>query len=188
MTRKSNNNKREAQLKKHLGSKGIAVFVDTYKKYHEGIDGGEWVDLETFDSGEEFFDFCVNVLHNDEKSPELMFADYNFIEHSAFGECGDLYLAKLLIEFVKYDEDDRQKIVEYLEYHSCGVCEESLDDILDKCLYCGDFMEYANEMAEDMLDCYNVPDEIRCYFDYDKFAHRLEMDCFVTDNFVFSVY
>ena len=52
-----------------------SVYVGTYAKYNSGSLKGEWLDLDNYDSYDEFKDAC-NSLHADEEDPELMFQDW----------------------------------------------------------------------------------------------------------------
>ena len=62
-----------------------AVYVGTYAKYNNGSLGGAWIDLTTFDSYDEFVDWCRTVLHGDEDDPELMFQDYENFPSAYYG-------------------------------------------------------------------------------------------------------
>ena len=52
-----------------------SLYCGTYAKYNDGDLSGMWVDLSTFDSYDDFINFC-KAFHADEYDPELMFQDY----------------------------------------------------------------------------------------------------------------
>lgn len=52
-----------------------SLYCGTYAKYNDGDISGLWIDLSTFDSYNDFIDFC-KAYHVDEEDPELMFQDY----------------------------------------------------------------------------------------------------------------
>ena len=47
-----------------------AIYCGTYGKYNSGNFSGIWVDVSTFDSYEDFENFCL-AIHADEENPEI---------------------------------------------------------------------------------------------------------------------
>ena len=75
-------------LKKHEqtnGSDSPALYCGTYGKYNSGNFSGIWVDVSTFDSYEDFVNFCL-AIHADESEPELMYQDYENMPGSLYHE------------------------------------------------------------------------------------------------------
>lgn len=48
-----------------------SVYVGTYGKYNDGSLCGLWIDLSSFNSYDDFIEFC-KAIHADEEDPELM--------------------------------------------------------------------------------------------------------------------
>lgn len=155
-----------------------SLYVGTYKKYNSGSLEGAWVDLTEFANEEEFYDFC-RELHKDEDDPKFMFQDYQGFPERLYGECCDV---SRIYEWFSYSEDERDVIEEYWNEVSSSA---SPDDILNNLIYEGDFDDFAEEQAEEMLACSNADDCLRRYFDYKSFARDLELDYNVTTHYVF---
>lgn len=147
-----------------------AVYVGTYAKYNEGSLDGAWIDLTTFDSYDEFRDWCCNVLHGDENDPELMFQDYENFPSAYYGESG---LNEELWDYIDAIKDHDKEMVD-------AVLEDgySLSD-LDDAYVCPDC-----DSMEDVA--YQILDEIgfeafskstwESVFDYDHFGRELRWD------------
>ena len=61
---------REERLKPYLVESlddQPAVYCGTYRKYNNGSLDGAWLELEAFDSYEEFLEICA-LLHDDEEA------------------------------------------------------------------------------------------------------------------------
>lgn len=153
-----------------------SVYCGTYGKYNGGSLFGQWIDLTTFDSYDDFANYC-RALHADEEDPELMFQDYENFPREFYDEC--------------LSRKDFDRIREYIE-----LCEDNNKEAVDAWLsICGpsdmggfedayqgkwdseeDFAEYIfNECYCDSLR--HMPDNIRNYIDYKAFAR----DIFVSD-------
>jgi antirestriction protein len=61
------------------------IYVGTYHKYNSGSIAGKWLDLEDYDSKDDFHEACEE-LHADEDDPELMFQDYEGIPEQYISE------------------------------------------------------------------------------------------------------
>lgn len=88
-----------------------AVYVGTYGKYNAGSLKGAWLNLEDYDSKEEFMK-AAHELHKDEDDPELMFQDYQNFPDEFYGES---YLPEKLWEWLKLSEDERKVYAAYVE-------------------------------------------------------------------------
>ena len=62
-----------------------ALYCGTYGKYNSGNLRGMWVDLSTFDSYDDFVNFC-KAIHADENDPELMYQDFENMSRSLYHE------------------------------------------------------------------------------------------------------
>lgn len=148
-----------------------AVYVGTYGKYNGGSLDGMWVDLSSFDSYDEFIEFC-HILHRDEHDPELMFQDYENFPQEWYSES-------------MMDEATFDKIKEYAECDN----REAVDAFI--CLYGADF--YTKEKFDEMymgewederdfaehifFECYDtraIPEEILHYYiDFEAYARNI---------------
>ena len=166
-----------------------SVYCGTYGKYNDGNLYGQWIDLTTFDSYDDFADYC-RALHADEEDPELMFQDYENFPREFYDEC--------------LSRKDFDRIREYIELYEDNKDKEAVDAWLSICspsdmgsfsdAYQGkwdseeDFAEYIfNECYCDSLR--HMPDNIRNYIDYKAFARDIFIcDYTFEDGHVFSNY
>ena len=63
----------------------------------------------------------------------------------------------------------------------------SVEEIADRLVYSGDSNEYFDELAEEALSDYNVPNFLQFCFDYEKWREMCGYDYRVTRNFVFTL-
>lgn len=66
---------------------------------------------------------------------------------------------------------DLDQVSDYLDMFRL----EDLDGYDDAHTGCDDFSEYAQSLADDCL-LHSVPDDVKSYFDYDRFEHDLSFD------------
>ena len=162
-------------LKKHEqtnGSDSPALYCGTYGKYNSGNFSGIWVDVSTFDSYEDFENFCL-AIHADESEPELMYQDYenmpDSLYHESMGEEGFNKIA----EYCELCDDYSVSAVDdFLEWDST----EDLDNMHDAYVGVYDSREdFAREIVSDCYDIENIMGNLACYFDYEAFARDLFM-------------
>ena len=85
-----------------------ALYVGTYGKYNGGSTKGGWVDIVSFQNGEDFIKFCTNELHSDESDPELMFQDFENFPEYLYGET---MTAKGIDEIMQwYKEENEERV------------------------------------------------------------------------------
>lgn len=172
-----------AEYKAHVtgDQNAPSLYVGTYGKYNGGSIAGAWVDLSTFSDGEEFFKFC-KALHGDERDPEFMFQDYQNFPSSLYSECmGIKDLDKIISLFSEYSDDEREIIFEYWEENDANA---EPQDILDSLVYTGDFDDYANDVADELIG--DNDSILAQYFNYSAFARDLKFDYTVTSHYVFT--
>lgn len=158
-----------------------SLYVGTYGKYNNGSIAGAWVDLSTFSDGEEFFKFC-QALHGDEPCPELMFQDYQNFPSSLYRESmGIADIDKIIDLFSDYSADEIEIIGEYWEENDAHA---EPQHILDSLVFTGDFDDYANEMADELIG--DNDSFLARYFNYSAFARDLKFDYTVTSHYVFE--
>ncbi len=165
-----------------------AVCVGTYHKYNCGSIFGMWLDLTTFADYDEFCAVC-RFLHRDEADPELMCQDYeNFpAEWYTEGFMSEEEFDKIQ-EFAELDDDEREAFQAYIDFK----CDSSLDIDDFREAYQGEWdseEEYARHIVEEcgMLD--NVPESLKEYFDFERYADDLfRWDYEFIDDYVFRCY
>ena len=149
-----------------------AVYVGTYGKYNSGSLQGEWVNLDDFDSKEEFLTYCIQTLHANERDPELMFQDWEYIPDGFIGES---YISDQLWDFINLQEDYS---IKYAIAQHCGDVKEAMN-ILDNQDYS---VHYGCDNVEDVV--YQYLDELGpegfnnldMYFDYERFGRECSWD------------
>ena len=62
----------------------------------------------------------------------------------------------------------------------------SIDEIIDNFVYSGDSDEYFDNLADEQMEAYNVPDFLKYHFDYESWRRDCAFDYHVTRNFVFD--
>lgn len=161
-----------------------AVYCGTYAKYNNGDLCGLWVDLSSFDSYDDFIDFC-KAYHADEDDPELMFQDYECFPEQWYSEsCMDEETFDRIAEYVRLQEShDKEALDAYIDW--CG--DEDFADFDDR--YCGkrdDEEDYARQLVDDCYDLDRIMGNLACYFDYAAFARDLFMcDYYFDGGYVF---
>ena len=154
------------------GSDSPALYCGTYGKYNSGNLRGMWANLSTFDSYEDFINFC-KAIHADESDPELMYQDFenmpDSLYHESMGEEG----FNNILEYCELcDEYGVSAVDDFLEWSST----DDLDRMHDAYVGVYDSEEdFAEEIVSDCYDLDNMMGSLACYFDYEKFARDLFM-------------
>lgn len=150
----------------------MRVFVSTYGIYNSGRLSGEWVDLEDFDSYNEFIDYCIE-LFDGESEVELMFQDRDSdVPDWAYSK---YEINENLWEYLSLSDEDKLKVnflYEYLNY-----------DIEEALRFYDNVTFYENmtlkEVAEELVDegiFGDVSNKLKYYIDFEKLAKDLELD------------
>lgn len=151
-----------------------AVYVGTYHKYNCGSLAGQWLDVTDFDDEAEFYAAC-RALHADEAEPELMFQDNEGFPSDMASEC---HINWAFVEAYKSAEENHQAAAWLAWVDYTGEC----DFDRFEAAYCGeaeDEEEYAREYADSTGMLSEVPQSLRDYFDFERFA----CDLFSSDRF-----
>jgi len=159
-----------------------SVYVGTYHKYNCGSIYGKWLDLTDFDDRADFYAAC-QALHADESDAEFMFQDWENIPSQCVSESTidwDFVAAYQRAEA----EGSEAAFIAWAEY--TGQCDyDAFDDA-----YRGEAEseeDYALEMVEDNGLLNDVPDLLRCYFDFKAYARDLFSNGYVFhDGYVFT--
>ena len=150
-----------------------AVYCGTYYKYNNGSLAGAWLNLEAFDSYEEFLEICA-LLHDDE-NPEFMFQDFQGFPTSLYCESG--FIEEGFNDIITYchtSKDEREAFDAYCEY----ISDVSFSDAMER--YMGQFdskEDFAEHYVSDVYDLERMMGELSFYFYY----KRLARDLFVSD-------
>ena len=149
-----------------------ALYCGTYGKYNSGNLGGMWVNVSTFDSYEDFINFC-KAIHADEEEPELMYQDFANIPESLYHESmGEKEFNNLLEYCELCDDYGVSAVYDFLECFS----PEDLDRMDDA--YAGVYDSEEDVAREIVSDCYDLDKmmgNLACYFDYEALARDLFM-------------
>lgn len=150
------------------------VYVGTYAKYNEGNLAGDWVDLEQFNDAEEFQEF-IKVLHSDEVDPEFMFQDYEGFPSEFYSESS---IDSRVFEYCQLELGEQIIVDAFLECF--GDCAGDLFEASQNAYY-GNYESDAAFAKELMESTRDVPDHLKDYIDYDKYARDLMVD-FASSN------
>ncbi len=161
-------------VREHIAdSDAPAVYCGTYHKYNNGSLFGEWLDLDTFVSCDEFIEVC-RALHNDEEDPELMFQDFQNFPETFFnkGFFGEEEFDKVQ-EYIGLDYDEQRQFEAFME----AFGNDSIDDFRDR--FCGEYDSEEDYARECFYECCpkvygdDASDFLERYFDYERFASDL---------------
>lgn len=154
------------------GSDSPALYCGTYGKYNSGNLRGMWVNLSTFDSYEDFINFCL-AIHADEDDPELMYQDYENMPGSLYSESmGEKGFEKIMEYCELCDDYGVSAVDDFLEFYST----EDLDRMHDS--YAGVYdseEDFAREIVKECYDLEKTMGDLADYFDYEALARDLFM-------------
>lgn len=142
------------------------IYVGTYAKYNAGNLDGVWLDLEEFDSYEEFME-AARAVHDDESDPELMFQDHSYVPRSMISES---HVSPDLWEML--DEADYDAACAYVECF--GAWDK--DQLRER--YLGEFdsaRDYVEQYMEETGQLDSLPDWAQSYFDFEAYARDLQL-------------
>ena len=168
---------------KMTDASGIGIYVGTYAKYNSGSIFGMWIDLESVSDAYEFFEVC-RALHSDEADPEFMMQDYQGFPEELYHESMSVDDVEKIIAFVALDDNDREMLEAFCEcYGGDATDADNIDDVRERCMGQFDtFQDFADQCANEKLECMNAPEFCTRYFDYEAYARDLKYGCSVSDN------
>lgn len=162
----------------------VKIYVGTYAKYNNGSIFGEWLNLGDFDNLEDFYTKCKEI-HSDEKDPEFMFQDYETpdILKNFVSECG---INENIFEVAEMLDSEDAGMLD--AYFSLGydITEENIETAKEK--FFGEFNDYE-ELGEEyatqtgLLD--EMPENLKYYFDFEKFGRDLSYDLQESNGYYF---
>ena len=144
------------------------IYVANLGAYNAGRLMGGWLDLTTFEDKEELqlkVDEIANV------NPALYGDEWAIHDYSNFPDLGENPDLDKVIEVAQLIKDNSYEAVKgFLDNWSV----EDLEHFEES--FCGahsSFKDYAEQLFD---ECYEVPEHLENYIDYDKFAHTLSYD------------
>ena len=146
-----------------------SIYVANLGAYNDGRLVGKWLDLTTFNNDVEKLQEEVDKVAN---SLGAYYGDeWAIHDYSNFPNMGENPDLEKVIEIAeKIEQEGFDKINAFLEVYSI----EDLEHFEDS--YCGHWNNFQ-EYAEDYFDnCYEVPEHLENYIDYEKFAQTLSYD------------
>lgn len=159
----------------------LNVFITNLGKYNEGELVGEWLELP---ATQEEVDDCLERIGINERYEEYFITDYESTcgfevsEYESLAELNER--ARLLADLSDYDRE----IISVLMEEGGYDFGEALDELENVMTFpeCYDMTDVAEQYAEEtgMLD--SLPENLRYYFNFEKFGRDLQFD----GNFMFS--
>src|SRR5262245_56153978 len=144
------------------------LYVGTYAKYNAGSIAGRWLNLEDYQSKDDFLDAC-RELHKSEHDPEFMFQDFECFPRALYSESS---VSDGLWAWLELDEDDRELLAVYQDsVNQNGDIDEARE------AFAGKFdskREWAEQFLDDTGSLAEVPEHLRNYIDYDAYARDAE--------------
>ena len=151
-----------------------ALYCGTYGKYNSGNLSGMWLNVSTFESYEDFLNFC-QAIHADEEYPEIMYQDFSNMPDCLYSESmGEKGFEKIMEYCELCDEYGVSAVDDFLEWYS----PEDLDMMHDS--YAGVYdseEDFARETVNECYDLEKMMGNLAYYFDYEKLAR----DLFISD-------
>lgn len=147
-----------------------ALYCGTYGKYNLGNFNGMWVNVSTFESYDDFLNFC-KAIHADEDDPELMFQDGENIPDSLCSESmGEKGFEKIMEYCELCDDYSVSAVDDFLELYS----PDDLNRIGDAYVGVYDSREdFAKEEVINSFNPENMMGDFAGYFDYEAYARDL---------------
>ena len=154
----------------------MRIYVGTYAKYNDGNLFGKWLDLEDYADRDEFYEACAE-LHADEEDPEFVFQDWEGIPDDMISESHVSLECWTLLD--AYEMHDEGAVNAYV--YCFGEWNEN--DFNDR--YRGEYDSWK-DMAEELLEetggLDQIPESLRYYFDYEKYANDLQIGGDLTEH------
>lgn len=152
------------------------IYVACLAAYNAGYLHGDWI---TANQPKEDVQNAINQMLS--KSPIARAEEWAIHDYEDFGsihleEYTDLETISEMAEII---EEHGDLGAELIAYH--GNCPDLAKSALDG--YCGEYDSEKDYAQQLMNDCYEVPEYLQYYIDYDKFAR----DLFLTDNYSIDI-
>lgn len=169
---------------KHGGNDTMGrIYCGTYEKYNSGSLQGKWLNVEDYDSKEDFLRAC-GELHDDETDPEFMFQDW---ENVPSGLISESWISEIVFKSneiksrVEVMGVDFSVFVDFCDYYGYTEQDKAIKDFENALVFCGslrDFVEECEEIPDRLYNYINWDDLVREYsFDYDEICGCVFRNC-----------
>ena len=153
-----------------ITSINIAVWVGCLSSYNQGHLHGQWVDLDLIDSVEELQKAIDQILQD---SPVEDAEEWAFMDH----DLGGIHIGEYedLETVVNIAKGLREHESAFVAFYNC-FCSTDLQEFEER--YQGEYdsvEDYAQQFLEDTGAIASIPENLRYYFDYEKYANDLEI-------------
>lgn len=178
------------------------VFVSDYASYNEGMSHcGKWVELNNYDTYEEFLEGVEELFAElDQSEPlpfgakreEAMFLDYEGFPANLYNESCLAGVFEYVNAMKSLDTDQEEAFEAYCSnWNIHDSWQDAVEDFQDR--YSGDYsnsinprQDFAYDLVEDTGMLAEVPETIKRYFDYEAFERDLFLgDYTEIDGFIF---
>jgi antirestriction protein len=145
------------------------IYVGTYAEYVSENLEDNWLNPEDYQGKEEFLKAC-RELHKDENDPEIMFQNWEGVPNQLISESS---VDESLWQYFEACEKYGKEVIDaYLK------CFDDWDENDFNERYHGEFNSWE-EMAENFLEeigaIKEIPERLRFYFDYEKYAKDIRL-------------
>ena len=174
----NNNNNGVNEIMKTNTDNNPRIYCGTYAKYNSGSIHGKWFDLTEYNNIKELYK-AFKELHKDDHDPEFMFQDWENIPSGLISESWLNDEIFLYVDLINNNNDINHIVfMEYWEtIDSQAEFKQVLEWFNDSFIACVDkFQDFADEMADEQINCYKNSQWITNYFDYEKYADHLKWD------------
>lgn len=159
----------------------IQIYLCNLGKYTEGILWGTWVKLPVSEESLEkvLKEIGINEMYEEyfitDSESEIVGISDIINEFSSIEKLNELAECLELLS-----SDEERKLEAILEYESCSSATELIDiieemenyDLLDGI----DTEEALGYYYADELCCINIPENIKCYFDYERYGGDIRLE------------
>lgn len=145
------------------------IYVACLASYNNGILHGEWIDADL--SEEKIYEEIQKILKSSpiEKAEEFAIHDYDNFWEAELGEYPGIEIVAKVGEFLAEHGRIGAKVIDY-----CGHDLKQARGMIEDRYY-GEYSSLEDYAREYIENCWNVPDHVEPYFDYERFGRDLEL-------------
>ena len=167
----------------------MVVYLSNLGRYNEGVLQGRWLKLP---ASKEALEKVLDEIGINEMYEEYFITDSEsdiIGINNVINEFSNIQKLNELAECLELlSEDEERKLEAILEYESCSSATELIEiiedmenyDLLDGI----DTEEALGYYYADELCCINIPENIKCYFDYEAYGRDIRLE----GNGIFTSY
>jgi antirestriction protein len=144
----------------------MKVYVGSYAKYSSGSLKGEWLNVADFRTKEDFYTRAAEI-HSDEDDPEFMFQDWEGIAAALISE---MSINAAVFEVASKDEETIENFNAFVDSMDSTDFSSFEDAFLGR--YKSE-VDYAESYMDECGMLAEIPENLRYYFDYEKYARDL---------------